>query len=393
MSDGSLLLLVLWLIYLPECLLWVGRHSVIFTAQWARGWRATTAGEVLGSVRGSVRHINPFPPLGRFHRVDLLPVSISPTHVAAFNSQTISPAGRPTQSGAVITIDAIRDVTVRENEVRINGHAFAKIAHAELRTALVKLVDGLRAQPVEQRAQLIEEFWQAQFDLEQARAALVATRKESTLLAWACNGQFVLIYIVLPALSLIKGLNYVLIPGAIAMVTLGIQIAVLHFLAHRRLYPKAKWDRMVHLAKVILCPPLGIRAIDSLTGPAVGRLHILTVAEALPRFRARSEFMSGVLRDLRHPLKHGANDESLAKICRWQNGLIERVAARSLPGVAAIVATLDAPPSPIEKDTRCFCPRCAAQLSIATKTCPDCPGVAMIPVAARESKPEAATIS
>jgi hypothetical protein len=282
---------------------------------------------------------------------------------------------------------------VRENEVRINGHLFAKIAHADLRAALVELLNGLRARPVEQRAQLIEDFWQVQFDLEEARAALASARKESALLAAACNGQFVLIYLVLPALSLVKGLNYVLIPGAIAMVFMATQIAVLHFLAHRRLHPKAKWDRVIHLAKVILCPPLGIRAVDSLTGPALGRFHILTVAETLPKFRERTEFVSRVLRDLRHPLTHGASDESLAEICRWQGDLIERIAARSLPGVAAIVSTLDAPPSSLEKDCCCFCPRCGAQLSIATKTCPDCPGVAMIPVASRESQPEAATIS
>ncbi|HUG09483.1 MAG TPA: hypothetical protein VMM36_00630 [Opitutaceae bacterium] len=393
MSDGSLLLIVLWVIYLPECLLWIGRHSVLFTAQWARSWTATTAGEVLGTASGSVRHVNPLPPLGRFHRVDLLPVSISPTHVAAFNPQSISQSGRPRQSGVSISLDAIRGVTVRENEVRINGHVFAKIVNADLRASLVKLLNDLRALPAEQRARLIEEFWQAQFDLEKARAALAETRRQSSLLAAACNGQFVLIYIVLPALSLLKGLNYVLIPGAIAMEFMAIQIAVLHFRAHRRLHPKAKSDRVIHLAKVILCPPLGIRAVDTLTGPAVGRFHILTVAEALPAFPGRLAFMSRVLRDLRHPISHGAKNGLLAGICRWQGDLIERVAARSLPGAAAIVPTLDAPPPRIEKDCRCYCPRCGAQLSIATETCPDCPGVAMIPVAASESQPEAATIS
>ena len=100
MSDGSLLLLVLWLIYLPECLLWVGRHSVIFAATWSRSWRAISAGEFLGSVSGSLRLVNPFPPLGRFHKVDLLPVSISPARVVAFNVQSISQSGRPRQSGA-----------------------------------------------------------------------------------------------------------------------------------------------------------------------------------------------------------------------------------------------------------------------------------------------------
>jgi hypothetical protein len=380
MSDGSLLLLVLWLLYLSECLLWISRHSVVFAAPWSWNWSAVTAGEVLGSASGSPRLLNPFPPLGRMHKVELLPVAISPTHIASFNAQTVSPAGRPGQPGGVVDIDAIRSVTVRDSELLINGHRFAKIANRDLRASLATLIEGLRARPESVRSESIEKFWRPQFDLEDARAAVDEAARRAGPLAAACNGQFLLIFVALPVLSLLKGLDYVLIPGAIAMEFMAIQISLLYFLAHRRLHPRETSERVAQVAKMVLCAPLSIRAVDALTAPAAGRFHILTVASAPARFPGKAELLGRLLRDLRHPVGLGSMNEPLAATCRWQNNLIERVAADTLPEASAIIRTLDAPPPRLEAGCRCYCPRCLAQLSIATETCPDCPAVRMVAV-------------
>ncbi|HEY5552261.1 MAG TPA: hypothetical protein VIK52_10240, partial [Opitutaceae bacterium] len=387
----SLLLLVLWLLYLPECLLWVNRHSVVFTSPWSRGWSATTASDALGSGSASLRLLNPLPPLGRFFKADLLPVSISPVRVASFNAQTISPAGRPKQAGGTIAIDEIHRVSVHDSEILINGHSFAKVGSRALRTSFAALLDELRARPEAGREKLIERFWQSQFDLEQARAALAEAGRRSATLAAACNAQFLLIYIVLPVLSVLKGLNYVIIPGAIVMEVMAIQIAVIHFLAHRCLFPRSTTDRVTQVVKMILCAPLGIRAVDALTTPVAGRFHILTIAAALDPFPGKTDFLGRVLRDLRHPIGLGSMNELLAETCRWQNAMIERVAARALPDVGALVPTLGAPPPRLEPGCRCHCPRCHAQLLIAAETCPDCLGVRMIPVAAAETQPAEAT--
>src|ERR1041385_3614743 len=122
MTDGQTLLLVLILLYVSDCLIWVKRESVAFISIWGGRWRLTVPASWLGNANGAVLILTPAPPAGRVFLSHLLPISISPSGICAYNLQTLpSEARSPAQTGQYLSFSKIDNAATDGVYLLVNG--------------------------------------------------------------------------------------------------------------------------------------------------------------------------------------------------------------------------------------------------------------------------------
>src|SRR5215510_1191225 len=144
MTDGQTLLLILILVYLSDCLIWVKRESVAFVSIWGGRWRLTVPASWLGNANGAVMLLNPVPPAGRIFLSHLLPISISPSGICAYNLQTLpSEARSPAQTGQFLSFNQINTAVTEGVYLLVNNERFAKCATPRQAKTLAQLIREL----------------------------------------------------------------------------------------------------------------------------------------------------------------------------------------------------------------------------------------------------------
>ncbi len=385
-SDAQTLLLILVLLYLTECLAWVKKQSVAFVSNWGRRWRVALPISWLGNANGAMMILNPLPPPGYVFFSHLLPISISPAGVCAFNSQTLPSGGRPTtQTGAFISFSAIKQTGTDGAYLIINDQKFAKCATPKQAKALASLIEKVTAAKPSRREALLTAWIAKQFDAAAAKRVWTEAENSISTIRWMCSLFFVYLFVVTPILTWIYGLETLIIPVAAAMVLLALQIAFVFYRTHRKFYPAETQERLENVAKMILCPPVSLRAADVLSKNLLSEFSPATVASVLAGPRDQ-QFVRGFVLDLQHPLKHEITDEKAAETVAWMN-------ARQLKSCLTLIAAVDrfdgllGPMQP-EGESLSYCPRCDVQFTVDEGECPDCPGVALVVFA--EHREEAA---
>lgn len=379
MSDGQVLFLILCLIYATDCFAWLNSHSVAFCAWWGRDWKAKTAHPYWGPSAGGPLLLNPIPPLGRVICAQVVPVSLSPDGIAAYNSQSFGAGGRPHQTGAVALFEQVHAVVSRGNELVINNEVFCKCRTRLQAEMLVGLIDSLRMAAPENRRLLIEDFWEKQFNLEKAQKEYSEAARQILFLKCLCNALFVYLFILVPSLTLALSLDQLLIPAAVIMLLLAAQISLVYYFVHRTNFPFLKTDRIGNVVKMIVCPPVAIRACDLLTTYLLAQYSPFTLASLFLSSDRRQHFCGNVLRDLIHPISGNLTDPRPALISAWQNSTIVNMASRHLPDVALCLERIRHEPQREAPDCGSYCPRCLGQFHQQDGYCPDCTGVTLIP--------------
>src|SRR5687767_15292728 len=85
--------------------------------------------------------LNPLPPPGRLFLSHLLPISISPSGVCAFNSQTLPSGARPaTQTGEFLPFSTIQKSETDGAYLVLNGQKFRSEEHTSELQSLAYLV-------------------------------------------------------------------------------------------------------------------------------------------------------------------------------------------------------------------------------------------------------------
>jgi hypothetical protein len=177
---------------------------------------------------------------------------------------------------------------------------------------------------------------------------------------------FVFLFVFTPVLGFFFGLMKLIIPVAIAMVLLAIEIAILFRRAHRKLYPAESSERLESAVKMILCPPVAIRAADILTKNLLAEFSPIVLADVLAGGGER-QFVRSVVLDLKYPLGHELSDASAVETITWAANEQLKVCERYV-----------LPTTQREENSISYCPRCECQFVTATVECPDCPGVRVI---------------
>ncbi len=281
-TEGQTLLFILVLLYLSECVIWVKRQSVAFVSTSGRDWRVAFPRPWLGNASGGVLFLNPLPPAGRMFLSHLSPVSISPEGICAFNLQTLPSGARsPNQTGHFLAFSKITSCGNDGVWLLVNKEKFAKCATAKQARTLATVIGGLVKASPSKRESLAQTWLVKQFADNDATALLRAGEKIIKPVRAVSLILFLFLFVVAPILVSIFGLQRLIIPVAVVMVLLASVTGYVFHRAHKKLYPAESSERFENLVKMILCPPVSIRAADVLTRNLLADYSPVVVASVL----------------------------------------------------------------------------------------------------------------
>ncbi|HET6980313.1 MAG TPA: hypothetical protein VFI24_28520 [Pyrinomonadaceae bacterium] len=373
-GEGETLLFILVLLYLSECLIWVKRESVAFVSSWGGGWNLATPSSWLGNARGGLVFLNPLPPGGKIFLSHLSPVSISPAGVCALNVQTLPSGARsPDQTGEFLPFGKIKDAGVDGIYLTINHERFAKCATAKQARALALMIAGMVKAPTSKREGMARDWITKQFSTKDATARLQEAQAAIEPIQSLGLFLFLVLFVLTPVLGVIVGLMTLIVPVAIVMVGLAIEIAILFRRAHRQLYPHESSERLESLVKMILCPPVALRAADVITKNLLAEFSPIVLAQVLTGSDEK-EFVRSVVLDLKHPLKHELSDKHAVETVTWSANEQLNVCLKHLELKSEELSA----PAQREENSLSYCPRCYCQFLVAAEECPDCPGVKLM---------------
>ena len=374
-GEGPTLLFILVLLYLSECVIWVKRESVAFVSAWGRRWRLAVPPSWMGNASGGLLFLNPLPPAGRVFLSHLSPISISPSGICAFNIQTLpSEARSPYQSGEFLAFNNINDCVSDGAYLVINKEKFTKCATTKQAHALANVIAAMAKASASKRESLARTWVVKQFATDDAAALL----KESLELIKPIQEVGVILFLFLfvftPSLAFSFGLSPLIIPVAAVMVMLAVLIAIMFHRVHKKLYPAESSERLESLVKMILCPPVSIRAADILTRNLLAQYSPIVLASVLPG-SGEQQFVRSVILDLKHPLRHEVSEADAEKTIGWTaseqlNVCLEQVKKGHYLKPEELLA-----PTQREENSLSYCPRCHCQFVVGDGECPDCPGV------------------
>ncbi len=373
MTDGQTLLLILILVYLSDCLIWVKRESVAFVSIWGGRWRLTVPASWLGNANGAVMLLNPVPPAGRIFLSHLLPVSISPSGICAYNLQTLpSEARSHTQTGQFLSFNEIKTTATEGVYLIVNDEKFAKCATLGQAKMLAQVVREIVKASTTKRERILRNWMQKQFAIDDAAARLKEGKAAIEPVQELSLILFLFLFVFTPALMTTFGLMPLIIPVAVVMIILAVLTAIMFYRAHKQLFPTEGSERFENLVKMILCPPVSIRAADILTRNLLADYSPIVLANLLAG-SGEQQFVRAFVLDLRHPLKHDVSDESAEKTMRWAVDEQLNLCLERFLKPEDLLA-----PSGREKNSLSYCPRCRCQYVVSETDCPDCPGVALV---------------
>lgn len=374
MTEGQTLFLILGLLYLSDCVVWIGRRTVLFLSPWCRNWRVKHANHLAGNENGSLMVLNPLPPLGAAFAGRWLPVSISPIGVCDFTLQTVNGTTRPPQSGNRLLYEQIEEVRSDGKHLLVNGTRFAKCESPEQAESLAGLIKTVRREPLENREKIIRENTHASF----SKAGVVARLEEVNAIVpdvrWSGMMFFAFLYVLVPILVSAYGLIRFVIPVALLMLVAASITAFQYFRAHRKLYLVRKGERVSNTVKMVLCPPVAIRAADLLSLESLSVFSPAILAAVLLEPVA-ADFLRPVIRDLQNPLRHEQTDPDTLSIASWYAALQRDAITNLLKSEALPPFDNFLLPPECDGSSTTYCPRCACQFTVLSGECPDCPGV------------------
>lgn len=378
MTEGQTLFVILSLLYLSDCLVWIGRKTVLFSSRWCYRWRSTFFDEYFGIAEGSVALLNPLPPLGSNFLGHWIPISISPTGICDFTIQTLKGKTRAFQTGMVLRFEEIFEAKTEGKYLFLNGSRFTKCCTIEQAAFLAELIKNVSSSPTKKREKLIREALVVQFSKDEALNHHSRVNNLTDGIRWTCSAFLIFLYVITPMIVRTYGLTRFIIPVAIVMFISSFFISVTYFRVHKALNFSHSHERMSNVLKMVLCPPTAIRAVDLLTLNSMSRFHPVLIASILlgPDILT---FAHAVIADLKYPIYHDLDDPLALSIVSWYAAYELETCTKFLEEeYSTTLAELLAPPS-WDGLSSVYCPRCSSQFTTQLGECPDCPGVALVP--------------
>lgn len=375
MSDAAAIVLILAVIYLVDCLHFLHRNAVAWTAWLTPECRARLASTAVGSRSAGVFLSPLLPPLGSTYVTQPLPVSFSPLGVCSFISPVLTPAGRPPQIGRVFRYEEIERLSADVRDVFVNGERFVQCRSERVARHVADVIRRLvKASPAD-RESLLRILAAESFDATAARAAVAACRASTRALRILCNLEWFWLFVVFPGVLLAAGLSFLFLLLAVGLLILHTAIMTIYWRRHRAMFPEATSNRVEGMLKMALCPPASVRAVDLISLDLLDLHHPLSAAAALAAPAELKRLAILLLREARHPLPPPADPPDLAAIADWHRAATLSAAEALMSAQGVDLSDIDRPPHPRDPAERTFCPRCHTTYTLDTGTCPDCSGI------------------
>jgi len=366
--------LLLGALYLAECVLRAPRGAVAFVPWFWSGWRILKGADFYGNPRWGFLLGNPAPGLGGAALCELWPVSLSPEGAYSYVAQTFNPGQRHEQPSQFHRFEDINQVEWADFTVFINGEVFVKTAAPLFARRLAVVIRELARMPFEKRAAKIDQALRAALDVKSVRTRWEEYERATSWVGLWSDLLFGLFFLVSPAAAWWYGLAVAWPVLLLALAVLLVLAWVSYFLAHRRLYPEWKSDRLVHLAFMIPLPPATARAPAFLLRSLLSEFHPLALARVFCTPERFLEFAGAMLRDIEHPVVPVCPSEELgpARTEEYFRGRLGAVVREFVVAEGFQADALAAAPVREGEDHLSYCARCHCQFIIASGECQTC---------------------
>ena len=371
MTDNEILFFAVILLYLSECLFWVDSLGIAYVRSY-KNWRVAFPSAFFGNAKGGLAMAWPFPFLGRVYLSYILPVSFSQEGIVNITLErtgtkiTIAAADQPKR----ILYKDIASVGHEGNNLIINGEVFCNCGSSRQASFVDSMLQDVIGS--EKYYGKIERHIHALFDTSRLKKCEDDLLKHAKHLMFFCNIQLIILLVVCPILVIFFG-TQALIASGIYMILANLSLVYLYHHVHREVYKGFRDGHFTDIAKMILSPPLTIRALDLLSLHYFIAFHPLTVAYHVLDRHSFMLFAKQMLLSYNHTyVSFDGVDHKDALL--WHLKSIEASIKELLIKKHISVSDLLRPPSQVE-GVASYCPRCHAQYVQKSGQCEDCGGI------------------
>jgi len=360
---------------------WFPRAAYVFRAFVGAKCRAFPASIAWGSDRMALFFGPPLPGTGRFHLVELYPLSLGRDALLAHVAQDPNPGGRTPKSGRLATWDEARGARAEGRKVYVGLELFVAVGSDALARRIARDLRKLAELAPAARERELAALQTRALDASRVRERIDAWSHESRALRWPAIATAAFLFVALPAIGLTLGLSMMwpwLLASALALQTWS---AIAFFRAHSRLEPTERGERAQRTFTVALSPLEALRTSEILGRDLLHDFHPFAVsAVLLPRheFELAAE---RILRDALHPMPPACPSEDPRAIQAEREGRERQVRALEIAARhSALPADLATHAPAGDSDERSYCPRCLRTYVLESGTCPECWDLTLAPL-------------
>ena len=366
MIDEYALILVLFAIYLSECIFFPSGDASLFKRSILGYWTVAKS-----SVASRFRLVveNLLPRLGGTLLAESAPPLISPLGICC------SQNGVGVRSAHCIDLDDAGPFTYKDYDVLSGSSFVCSSVTAEQAARLAELLTRVKASSIAERESIITHAFHQLLDTRRAARRWKAYKKASKLLSfdtWALFGVLIVLSVTLGPLRFQFAAAW---PLAIVTLVLLPHTAYLFYRIHSIFFRDGAQARWKHVALMFLTPTAAIRASHLIEREIFSGFHSLAVARVVLSETESRAFTASTLREMSYPLD--SNDEkSVSQAAKWARHRWASVVWAWTEKEFGDPQTLIQAPCKESASCVCYCPRCLAQYVVSRNYCADCPGVA-----------------
>jgi|SRR5882724_193967 len=361
MSSSSFLILAG--VYLLQCIGWAPLESEVLRIGWRFRAKVLNGGLRMRFGQHKLFLLNPLSPLSGAIVCEWFPSVRSSDERSPAGSNPPQPGGIPGRQTISLSWQEKQPIHATGKEVR-SARGVLFVAHSQAYANFVAgVLDRVRKRSPKERDLAFEREFEKMFDTQKGALRLEEYKACTVFLRAACALLFVFLFLIVPVLVRLRGLDHVW-PVVLTYLIWSLAFIGWSFLrAHRALYPEQKEGRWQQLLVLALSPYSAIRANDVLLRDLFSAFHPLSVAWL---FLSKPESRVQAERSLRQSL-YGADKDVTSSDPAMRRALESFLAKTGTPR-----EDLLRPPHRKSENCRTYCPLCLAQFVLVEGECPDC---------------------
>lgn len=379
MSDLQEIYLVLFLIYLSECLVWVRPGETLIGLVLGKVFPRDFRG-VFSNQSGGLRFTNPLPPFGHFFITIPPELCLSPDSVSV--PSTASPASLPDsiRPGSGFKFGEIREIGVDGRILFVNKAPFLKASSSYAALRLARDLRSLADSPAEARADLMQKRIARRFDKEAISAIWVNYRSTTRILDTLAILLLLSLFVLAPLAVVHFGFHPALPGIAAGLLAQTVTISVIFRKLHRTFYPGAAEELFKRFLTMLLAAPAAVRAVEILGRRLLENYDPLAVMAVLAPGQKFERLAGEALRSAHFPPALPSQNPDFAACEQWHRAVYFENLDRFLTSHGCNISQLLAPPPRADPENRSYCPRCLTQFTLAQGVCRDCGGQKLLPL-------------
>lgn len=380
MTDEQTLLLVLFLLFLFECLIWVHRNTVIINSYFYSGWQLRYPSSNFGNKNGGFFLRNPLPPLGVIFLCQPIPFSFSSNKIVSYISQQLTDSGKPKQIEKVFSFNEIKNISIQLNEIYINGELFVKCRTNQLARFFSDFISNVKDISQNSREEYYNKFFQNLLDIDRIKTLYNKYKKKSIYLRLFCNILWIYIFIFSICIIYIFGFILSIFYLLTGYLILHLLTVIIFYFTFRYFYPDSSKEELYsNLLIILLFPPSAIRSIDKISLNLFDRYHPLAVMIAISHDSNFEIFVKKIILDLKFPLGNESLPKDIQNISNWYRNKQIKILKSFFKNNAIDLKNLLTPSISSDVTVKAYCPRCHVEYTSTEGQCSDCNGIDLVP--------------